>query len=90
MSDLAQRQRNLLFAALELYRALGGSFEQLEASIMEDATGAPRRVDVIIGDLMNELAAISHMHDMDLMQAAHNTLDIRLREIRAVLATDGT
>lgn len=57
---------------------------------MEDATGAPRRVDVIIGDLMNELAAISHMHDMDLMQAAHNTLDIRLREIRAVLATDGT
>ncbi len=89
VSDLAERQRNLLFATLELYRALGGSFEQLEASIMEDATGAPRRVDVIIGDLMHELAAISHIHDMDLMQAAHNTLDIRLREIRAVLATGG-
>ncbi|WP_244560061.1 hypothetical protein [Ensifer aridi] len=46
----------------------------------------PRRVDLIIGDLMNELAVISHMHDMDMMQAAYNTLDLRLREIAATLA----
>jgi hypothetical protein len=79
VSDVAERQRNLLASALELYRALGGSFELLEASIIQGETDTPRRVDLIIGDLMHELAAISHMHDMDIMQAAYNTLDMRLR-----------
>lgn len=75
MSDLAQRQRNLLMSARELYRALGGPFEQLEAAIMQDEASTPRRVDLIVGDLMKELAAISHIYDMDIMQAGHNTLD---------------
>lgn len=87
--DLVERQRNFLAAALELYRALGGSFEQLEAVIIEDATGAPRRVDLVIGDLMNELAVISHVHDMDMMQAAHNTLDLRLQEPISGTSCDG-
>lgn len=81
VSDLAERQRNLLVAALELYRALGGSFEQLEASVMQDEMEAPRRVELIVGDLMKELAAISHINDLDIMQAAHNTLDVQFRQL---------
>ncbi len=75
LSDLAERQTKLLLSALELYRALGGSFEQIEAVIMQDETEIPRRVDLVIGDLMKELAAIGYIYDLDIMQAAHNTLD---------------
>ena len=87
LNDFAERQRNLLLSALELYRALGGSFDQLEAVIMRDEPEIARRVDLVIGDLMNELAAIGYLYDLDIMQAAHNTLDRRHRE-RACLATD--
>lgn len=80
LSDLEERQRILLLTSLELYRALGGSFDQLEALIMGDEQETPRRVDLVIGDLMGELAAIGHLYDLDIMQAAHNTLDRRLRE----------
>lgn len=75
VTDPGLRQRNLLLSALELYRALGGSFEQPEAAKDQGEMSTPRRVDLVIGDLMKELAAISHMYDMDIMQAAHNTLD---------------
>lgn len=81
VSDFSERQRQLLLSALELYRALGGSFEQLEACVMQDETAAPRRVDLIIGDLMQELAVISHTHDIDMMQAAHNALDAGQRDL---------
>lgn len=76
IGDLDERRKNLLMTAMELYLAMGGSFEQLEACVMQDETPKPRRVDVVIGEMMKELAAISHVHDMDMMQAAHNTLDI--------------
>ncbi|YCI06205.1 hypothetical protein M1D34_29735 (plasmid) [Ensifer sp. D2-11] len=42
---------------------------------MQDEANIPRRVDLVVGDLMKELAAISHIHDMDIMQAGHNALD---------------
>jgi hypothetical protein len=84
VSDLAERQRKLLLSALELYRAVGGSFEQLEAVMMRDDTEAPRRVDLVIGELMSELAAIGHIYDLDIMQCAHNMLDARLRETAAL------
>lgn len=80
VGDVAERQRRLLLFALELYRSLGGSFEQIEDQIMQDESDPPRGVDLVIGDLMRELAAISHLHDIDVMQAAHNALDRRLRQ----------
>ncbi|TCN33753.1 hypothetical protein [Sinorhizobium americanum] len=77
LSDLIERQRKLLFMSFELYRALGGSFDQLEAILMRDEPETPRRIDLVIGDLMGELAAIGYIYDLDIMQAAHNTLDRR-------------
>ncbi|MGO4621539.1 hypothetical protein AB4Z34_25875 [Ensifer sp. 2YAB10] len=79
-SDLAVRRAKVLTTALELYDALGGSSEQLEACIAKRDAGAPRRIDLVIGDLMMEMATISHIHDIDVMQAAHNALDSGIRE----------
>ncbi len=83
---LPNRQRNLLRVSLGLYRALGGSFEEIERTLLQDVSADPPRVDRIVGDLMKELAAIGHIHDMDIMQAAHNTLNNDLREGHADLA----
>ncbi|QRY71088.1 hypothetical protein JVX98_31700 (plasmid) [Ensifer sp. PDNC004] len=43
---------------------------------------AIRSADLSIGDLMKELAVIGHLLDIDVMQAGHNTLDRRMKEIR--------
>ncbi|MFK0274079.1 hypothetical protein ACIQUG_10415 [Ensifer sp. NPDC090286] len=79
LGDLDERRRNVLTTAMELYLALGGTFEQLEACVA-DATLQPRRVDMVVGDMMMELAAVSHIHDIDIMQAAHNILDTGPRQ----------
>jgi hypothetical protein len=88
VTDPAQRRRNLLSSTLELYRALGGSFEELESAIMKEETGTLRRLDLIVGDLMKELAAICHIYDMDIMQAGHNTLDKLIYEERSFPTTE--
>ncbi len=79
-SDISVRRTNVLTTALELYVALGGSHEQLETAIAKKESDAPRRIDLVIGDLMMEMATISHIHDIDVMQAAHNALDSGFRE----------
>ncbi|MEI3854688.1 MULTISPECIES: hypothetical protein [unclassified Ensifer] len=79
-SDISVRRTNVLTTALELYVALGGSHEQLETAIAKKESDAPRRIDLVIGDLMMEMATISHIHDIDVMQAAHNALDSGVRE----------
>ena len=79
-SDISVRRTNVLTTALELYVALGGSHEQLETAIAKKESDAPRRIDLVIGDLMMEMATISHIHDIDVMQAAHNVLDSGVRE----------
>ena len=84
INDLVARRNRALATALELYLVLGGSFAQVEASLAGKETTKPRRIDFIIGELMQELAAISHIHDIDVMQAAHNALDLGLREIASV------
>ncbi len=79
-SDISVRRTNVLTTALELYVALGGSHEQLETAIAKKESDAPSRIDLVIGDLMMEMATISHIHDIDVMQAAHNALDSGVRE----------
>ncbi len=83
VGDLDERRKNVLTTAMELYLALGGTFEQLEACVEQGASLEPRRVDVAVGEMMLELAAVSHIHDIDIMQAAHNTLDIGLQQATA-------
>ncbi|MFK0278581.1 hypothetical protein ACIQUG_33280 [Ensifer sp. NPDC090286] len=83
ITDPRECQKRFLAAALELNGALEQTSEQRNSS--SEIAGSPRRIDLIIGDLMKELAIVGHLFDIDIMQAGHNTLDRRLSEIKSAL-----
>lgn len=71
----------MLKAALELYRSTGGS-EQAARDLCTGAfRGASRDVATGIGEVMISLAAVSHLSDLDMMQAAYNELDRGVQEL---------
>ena len=83
ITDLKGRNEAYLAAAIDLFHALGGSAEEL-AAVAEAARERPApAVDMAIGELMEELAAIGTLNDFDIMQAAYNTLDRQRRSIEA-------
>lgn len=81
-SDITARNRAFLAAAISLFHALGGSDEELAAAAQTAGDAVPA-VDVAIGDVMRELAAIGTLSDLDIMQAAYNTLDRQAEEMNA-------
>lgn len=78
-SRLNETRRDLLLArAMDLYLAMGGSATEaatLAGSYVPD--GVPRIENGVAG-VMVELAAVSHMHDIDMIQATYNRLDAEL------------
>lgn len=84
--DFEERRSRFLTAALELNQALETTVVALTNPSLAEHSVA-RSPDLIIGDLMKELAVIGHLFDIDVMQAGHNTLDRRMREIRKVFKT---
>ena len=84
-SDPKERNEAYLAAAIELFFALGGSKEDLVTAANSSAAKPAPPVDAAIGELMKELAAIGPIHDLDIMQAAHNTLDLEMQSIRTPL-----
>ncbi|KSV88588.1 hypothetical protein [Sinorhizobium sp. GL28] len=83
VTNLGECQKRFLVAALELNNALEQGSDQTDRSLV--AAGSTRRIDLIIGDLMKELAVVGHLFDIDIMQAGHNTLDRRMAEIKGAL-----
>lgn len=70
VTNIAECQKRSLAAALELNRALEhGTDHAVDRSLL--GAGATRRIDLIIGDLMKELAVVGHLFDIDIMQAGH-------------------
>ena len=84
VTNLGECQKRFLMAALELNRALDHEIDH-EVDRSSEGAGATRRIDLIIGDLMKELAVVGHLFDIDIMQAGHNTLDRRMGEIKSAL-----
>ncbi|MGN7737754.1 hypothetical protein [Ensifer sp. 22564] len=78
--DIVERRKKFLGAALELNQALEAAV--IAGKSLPVGENTIRSPDLIIGDLMKELAVIGHLLDIDVMQAGHNTLDRRMREIR--------
>ena len=78
--DIVERRKKFLGAALELNQALEAAV--IAGTSLPVGENTIRSPDLIIGDLMKELAVIGHLLDIDVMQAGHNTLDHRMREIR--------
>jgi len=84
-TDPKERGEAFLTASIGLFYALGLSVEDL-AKTAKAATAKPTPpVDVAIGDLMKEMAAIGTMHDLDIMQAAYNTLDQQMQSLKKTL-----
>ena len=84
VTNLGECQKRFLAAALELNRALDQEADH-DVDVPSVGPGATRRIDLIIGDLMKELAVVGHLFDIDIMQAGHNTLDRRMGEIKSAL-----
>lgn len=74
MTDAALRH-HLLTVCLSLYRAMGGSEPVAEDLVRESFSTPPADVATSVGDLMMAVAGLSHLQDIDMVQAAYNTLD---------------
>lgn len=72
---VASYRVQMLKAALALYRSTGGT-EQVARELCAGAfQGRSGAAATGIGDAMIALAAVSHLSDLDMMQAAYNELD---------------
>lgn len=86
LADLPKRFSNLLTGIAELHNVVGKPVDNVDLSKLQgQSKGQTRSVDVVIGDLMRELAAIGYLHDIDIMQAGYNGLDSRLQDIKRLL-----
>jgi len=84
-TDPKERAEALLTACIGLFYALGGSVEELAKTAKVASTKPAGPVDTAIGDLMKEVAAIGSIHDLDIMQAAYNTLDQQTLSLKKTL-----
>jgi hypothetical protein len=77
-------RQQMLQASLALYRALGGTEAEAHELVKESVQRRPGTLDASVGDVMVALAGVSYLQDMDMMQAAYNTLRRRFRQIQLV------
>ncbi|WP_421612080.1 hypothetical protein [Agrobacterium tumefaciens] len=75
LKNKIERREAFLRKALALYHVMGGEADGMRAAV-EDVVHLPKpSVDVAVGDVMHELAAIGHVADLDIIQAGYNKLD---------------
>lgn len=74
----------VLRAMLDLYQAAGGHLDELIATAHHSLQpkAEVQRIDVAMGDLMQSLALLGYVHDIDIIQAGYNTLDAQIQELR--------
>lgn len=80
--DIVRNQ--VLRAMLTLYQSTGGLLDELLEAAHQtlDPHEEVPRVDVAMGDLMQSLALLGYVHDIDIIQAGYNTLEAQIRELR--------
>jgi hypothetical protein len=87
--DRLDRRVRFLRTAVELFQAMGGSSQEADAVLSASMSGPVPAVSTKLGDLMSELAGVGYSYDIDMIQAAYNTLDQSWQRIEAV-STDKT
>ena len=78
----AEARTRLLKSMLALYRATGGTREELAPAaqrMLGAAAGHDASVDACMGDLLQALAVLGHLHDIDIIQAGYNTMEAQMR-----------
>ncbi|HEV7310285.1 hypothetical protein [Ensifer sp.] len=79
----SDRALSFLEKSLDLYFALGGSPDAAVELVTQTRGGARPRVEASVANVVIELAAASHLSDIDMIQAAYNRLDVELAAPRA-------
>lgn len=76
-------RERLVVAMIELYRASGGSMDDLMNAARKklDHQSHKDRIDGAMGELLQALALLGHLHDIDIIQAGYNTLDAQVRTL---------
>ncbi|MFJ6324756.1 MULTISPECIES: hypothetical protein [unclassified Rhizobium] len=69
------RREEFIRRSLELYYAMGGEWESIQPIAEKVYSDQPTRIDIAVGNVMYKLAAIGHVSDIDIIQAAYNKLD---------------
>ncbi len=75
LNNKIERREAFLRKALTLYLGRGGTAEGVQAAARDVATTPAPTIDVAVGDVMYKLAAVGHVSDLDIIQAAYNKLD---------------
>ncbi len=80
LASQSSSERGTLFlkSALDLFYALGGSKEAARA-LASAHPATPLRIDSAIANVMVEVAVLSHINDIDMIQATYNRLDAELQ-----------
>ncbi|WP_077964406.1 hypothetical protein [Ensifer adhaerens] len=79
----SDRAQSFLERSLDLYFALGGSPDAAAKLVTQARSGLPLRVESAVANVVIELAAASHLSDIDMIQAAYNRLDVELKTQRS-------
>ena len=75
LNNKVERREEFLRKALTLYHAMGGTVEDLQAAAKDMGIKPALSIDVAVGEVMHNLAAIGHVADLDIIQAGYNKLD---------------
>ncbi|MFK3690095.1 hypothetical protein ACI2J4_07400 [Agrobacterium tumefaciens] len=75
LNNKVERREEFLRKALTLYHVMGGTVEDLQAAAKDMGIKPALSIDVAVGDVMHNLAAIGHVADLDIIQAGYNKLD---------------
>jgi len=75
LNNKLERREEFLRKALTLYHVMGGTVEDLQAAAKDMGIKPALSIDVAVGDVMHNLAAIGHVADLDIIQAGYNKLD---------------
>ncbi|HEV7318114.1 MAG TPA: hypothetical protein VGO04_05810 [Ensifer sp.] len=79
----SDRAQSFLERSLDLYFALGGPPEAAAKLVTQARSRAQLRVESAVANVVIELAAASHLSDIDMIQAAYNRLDVELKAERS-------
>lgn len=82
--DSAAFRQQMLQASLALFKAMGGSEAMVQEQIDQSFHQTPGAVDALVGEILVAMAGVSYLNDMDMMQAAYNTLRQRVRQLSPV------
>ena len=81
LDNLSPKDRSATFLekALSLYFAIGGNAADVQKLIEKRKSASPDRIENVIAGVLVELGAVSHLSDIDMVQATHNRFDAELK-----------